>query len=134
MKAFTINTMAGLSRFGSVLILMLTSVVAEPRELYRSPIPGDKGTYYIIEKSVSSEKKFEVLASRVGPHGEYTGFTRLLINCNTHEYLVLAYGEESGNKKRPSKSLKDISDGSKWTDLVIGSSKYDLVQFVCKNS
>jgi len=114
-----------------LLALMLTSEFAFTKELYRAPSAGDKGTYYVLESKDSGNDIIHVLTSRVGKGNAYTDFTELKINCKSKQYYELAGGSENGAKEKPSKQLNDWSKSSKWTSLVPGSSKYDLVNFIC---
>jgi hypothetical protein len=110
--------------------VMLMAGFSSAKELYRAPSAGDKGTYYIIDKK-QVNNMVQVLTSRIGKNNAYTDFTKLRINCDTKQFFVLAGSEEDGAKDNPSSELKDYSQNSKWTSLVQGSSKYDLVMYVC---
>lgn len=119
------------------LIVVLTLTAAAPalcQQVYRAPTAGDKGTYFLLSKEVLANKQFKVLTSRVGKGGEYTDFTELKVDCESKRYFELAGGSEDGQKDKPSAPLKDWSGRSKWTSLVPGSSKSDLVRFVCGGS
>jgi hypothetical protein len=111
---------------------LLISNISIAKDLYRAPSAGDKGAYYVLESKKLSDGVFQVLSSRIGKGNAYTDFTELKINCKTKQYVELAGGEEDGAKDMPTKELKNWSDQSKWTSLVNGSSKYDLVKYVCK--
>ncbi|MCH7310611.1 hypothetical protein [Acinetobacter sp. ANC 4805] len=81
---------------------------------------GDKGKYYLIEKSRIGDI-VTTLHKRVGV--DSTGYTKLNINCKTEQAQELGYSE---------KSAKDIKlNPSSWYNLEYGSSKYDLYNFVC---
>ncbi len=116
-----------------VTMLVFSSATALANEMYRKPSSGDKGTYYIVESEPLDDGTIRVLSSRVGKGGTYTDFTELKVNCKTKQYFELAGSSEDGDKKKPTKPLKEWS-GSKWVSLVAGSSKSDLVSFVCKKS
>ncbi len=107
------------------------SNISMAKDLYRGPSAGDKGEYYVLENKKIGDGLFQVLSSRIGKGNAYTDFTELKINCKTKQYFELAGGEEDGVKDKPSKELKDWSKQSKWTSLVNGSSKSDLVEYVC---
>jgi len=107
------------------------SSIAMAKDLYRAPSAGDSGAYYVLRSEKLDGGQVKVLTSRIGKGSEYTDFTELKINCQSREYLVLAGGSEDGAKEKPSKALKDWSKDSKWTSLVSGSSKSDLVGHVC---
>ncbi|NTU73252.1 hypothetical protein HGB07_03730 [Candidatus Roizmanbacteria bacterium] len=117
-----------------ILIVAMLSVsnVSVAKELYRAQSAGDQGSYYILESKELENGILQVLSSRVGKGNAYTDFTKLKVNCITKQYFEIAGGEENGAKDNPTEALKDRSKQSKWTSLVIGSSKYDLVEFVCK--
>lgn len=86
-------------------------------------VPGDKGRYFLIEMSRQGDV-VKSLHKRVGPG--YVGFTRMETNCRTMKYRDMGYSEEGPDKIK--------SDPTKWTDLVPGSSKFDMAHFVCKRS
>ncbi|WP_146027247.1 hypothetical protein [Bowmanella denitrificans] len=104
------------------------SVIAN--EMYRAPSSGDSGTYYIVNSEKGSDGILTVLSSRIGKDNAYTDFTKLNVNCASMQYFELGGSSEDGAKKSPSKKLKDWSN-AKWTSLVPGSSKSDLVRYVC---
>lgn len=99
-------------------------------EMYRAPSFGDSGTYFIVTSEKGGDGILTVLSSRIGKDNAYTDFTKLKVNCASKQYFELGGSSEDGAKKSPSKSLKDWSN-SKWTSLVPGSSKSDLVHYVC---
>lgn len=89
------------------------------------PIPrsvaGDKGKYILIE----AKRTGNVVASlhkRVGVNE--TGYSRVEANCSTKQYRDMGYSEDDPG------TIK--ANPGKWTDLVEGSSKSDLVKFVCQ--
>ena len=90
-----------------------------------TPIPrsvdGDKGKYYLLEtKKVGDIVK--TLHKRVGV--DSVGYTKTETNCKTMLVRVIGYSEESP---------VDIKENpTKWFELVPGSSKSDLANFVCK--
>lgn len=115
------------------LIILLFSVapLSYAKEMYRAPSAGDSGTYYVLKHEKFDANLIKVLTSRVGKNKEYTDFTELKINCESMQFFELAGGSEDGEKNYPTEPLKDWSSKSKWTPLVTGSSKYDLVNFIC---
>lgn len=115
-----------------LIALMFTSGLASAKDLYRAPTAGDKGAYYILEAEDQGDNIVHVLSSRVGNNNAYTDFTELKVNCKTKQYFKFAGSDEDGAKDKPSEPLKDWSKNSKWTSLVTGSSKHDLVMYVCK--
>ncbi|GAB3015286.1 hypothetical protein [Bowmanella dokdonensis] len=104
------------------------SVVAN--EMYRAPSSGDSGTYFIVSSEKGSDGILTVISSRIGKDNAYTDFTKLNVNCASKQYFELGGSSEDGAKKSPSKPIKDWSN-SKWASLVPGSSKSDLVRYVC---
>ena len=113
-----------------LLIVMLVSTLASAKELYRAPSAGDKGAYYVLQKQYSGPL-VQALTSRIGKNNADTAFTKLRINCDTKEYFVLETSVENGARDSPTDPLNDISTKSKWVSLVKGSSKYDLVMYLC---
>ncbi|WP_152487840.1 MULTISPECIES: hypothetical protein [unclassified Pseudomonas] len=116
----------------AIAILMTINTFCYSRELYRAPTAGDSGTYYVLTHEKIDLNISKVLTSRIGKNNEYTDFTELNINCASKQYLELASNNEDGAQEKPTKPLKAWSNNSKWTSLVAGSSKYELVQFICK--
>ena len=84
-------------------------------------VPGDKGKYFLLEKKKTGNV-VRALHKRVGV--DSVGYTLTEINCSTMLIRELGYSEESPSaiKEKP----------SKWFELVSGSSKSDLANFVCK--
>ncbi len=117
-----------------LLLLILVTALSFSclaNDMYRSPKQGDYGTYYVLKSENIRHGVFKVLTSRIGKGKAYTDFTELGINCLDRKYFILAGSSEDGSKDKPSKPLSDWSKTSKWTHLVYGSSKYDLLSFVC---
>lgn len=121
-----------MKRYFAAIILISVSINSYAKEMYRAPSSGDSGTYYVLKHEKIENGIIKALTSRVGKGNEYTDFTELKINCVSKQYFELAGSNEDGAQEKPSKLLKDWSGQSKWTSLVTGSSKYDLVQFICK--
>ncbi|MCS0379749.1 hypothetical protein [Vibrio diabolicus] len=115
-----------------ICLLFTFSFSLQAKELYRAPSAGDSGAYYVLKQSKQTDGTIKVLTSRVGKGKAYTDFTELKINCKKRLYFTLAGSSEEGAKSKPSKPLKDWSKNSKWTSLVNGSSKSDLVYYVCR--
>lgn len=113
------------------VVLLACSFYVTANEMYRAPSPGDSGTYFIISSEKGNDGILTVLSSRIGKDNAYTDFTKLNVNCQTNQYFELGGSSEDGAKKFPSKPLKGWSN-SKWTTLLPGSSKSDLVRYVCK--
>lgn len=113
------------------IILAFVSLEAIANTLYRAPSSGDRGAYYIIEKKKLDKNMFYVLTSRVGKNKAYTDFTKLKIDCGSMKYFELAGSSVDGFRMKPIGKFRDWSQRSKWTALINGSSKSDLVHFVC---
>lgn len=121
-----------MKKYFATILLMSMSAVSYAKEMYRTSAAGDSGTYYVLTQEEIEDGIKKVLTSRIGKGNEYTDFTELKINCTSMQYFELAGSNEDGAKDNPTKPLKDWSSNSKWTSLVTGSSKYDLVKFICK--
>jgi len=105
----------------SLAVAANSLAVAQAETLIPRSTSGDKGRYYLLEM----DKKGDIVTTihkRVGV--SYTGYTKTEINCKTKNIRVLGYSEESPSaiKTKP----------TEWFSLVPGSSKSDLVNFVCK--
>lgn len=111
------------------LTILAGSLVA--KEMYRAPSSGDSGSYFVLNSDEIEGGIIKVLTSRIGKGNAYTDFTELKINCESKQYYELAGGSADGAKDLPTKPLKDWSAQSNWTSLVVGSSKYDLVIYIC---
>ncbi|MCF7354228.1 MULTISPECIES: hypothetical protein [Vibrio] len=120
--------------FYTAIMLISVTSFCDAKELYREPTARDSGTYYVLTHEKMEPNVSKVLTNRIGKGNEYTSFTELKINCASKQYFELAGSIEDGVQEKPTKPLKDWSSKSKWTSLVSGSSKYDLVQFVCKKN
>lgn len=98
--------------------VLVTSAFGTEVEFPRSM--ADKGRYYLLEKSTKAGI-ITTVHKRVGVNE--TGYSKTEINCSTSQYRDVGYGE-GGPKK-----IKAVS--GRWTDTLSGSSKSDLVSFVC---
>ena len=112
-------------RSRSVIAVLVGAFVAPVSIAAQSEIPiprsvaGDKGKYFLLDKKKSGSI-VRVLHKRVGV--DSVGFTLTETNCSTMQMRELGYSEES-----PA-SIKE--NPSKWFELVPGSSKSDLANFV----
>lgn len=116
--------------------ILIVAAIAAPgvalsQQLYRAPSAGDRGTYYVLSNEKLGGGQVKVLTSRVGKGAAYTDFTELKVDCKNRQYFELAGGSEDGEKDTPTAPLNDWSARSKWTSLVPGSSKSDLVNYIC---
>lgn len=80
----------------------------------------DKGTYYLLDAKTKGSIT-TTLHKRVGVNE--TGYSRTEINCKSKQYRDMGYSEAGPDKI--------VGSPGKWTDLVSGSSKSDLVNFSC---
>lgn len=99
-------------------------------DLYRAPSAGDSGEYYILKQETIGAGMLKVLSNRVGKGAAYTDFTELKVNCKSKQYFELVGGDADGKQMTPPLELTPRKN-SKWVSLVPGSSKSDLVKFVC---
>jgi hypothetical protein len=103
----------------SLIAATFTMAAHADIEIPRS-VGGDKGKYYLMSANRSGNIVY-TLHKRVGPSG--TGYTRVANDCATGQYTELGYSEVSPNSM--------TTYAPRWTDLVRGSSKSDLFNFVC---
>lgn len=102
--------------------LIVTASIAAQSEI---PIPrsvaGDKGKYFLLENKKSGNV-VRALHKRVGV--DSIGYSLTETNCAKMQMRDLGYSEESPSdiKQNP----------TKWFELVPGSSKSDLANFVCR--
>lgn len=103
--------------------LPLSAIASKATPIPRS-IPGDKGKYFLLEMTKNGNI-IKTLHKRIGV--AEVGFSRTEINCANMQYKDIGYGEGSPAQ------IKNYPPGrTKWTSLVEGSSKSDMVKFVCK--
>lgn len=108
-----------------ILLLLGISLATLSIATTETPIPrsvsGDKGKYFLLEKKKTGQI-IQALHKRIGV--DSVGYSLTEINCKTMKVRDLGYSEESSTaiKQRP----------TKWFDLVPGSSKSDLANFVCR--
>jgi hypothetical protein len=80
----------------------------------------DKGTYYLLVAETRGSVT-TALHKRVGVNE--TGYSKTEISCKTMQYRDMGYSEVGPDKI--------AGTPGKWTDALSGSSKSDLVNFVC---
>lgn len=111
---------------GALLISFLCSAgfadASEPSgvQIPRS-VAGDKGTYFLLEMKKQGDI-IRAVHKRVGV--DSIGYTVTETNCATMQMREIGYSEVSPSAIRP--------HPTKWFDLVPGSSKSDLANFVCR--
>lgn len=105
----------------AVSFIATSSIAAQSEIPILRSVAGDKGKYFLLEKKKSGNV-VRTLHKRVGV--DSIGYTLTEINCAKMQMRELGYSEQS-----PS----DIEQNpTKWFDLVPGSSKSDLANFVCR--
>lgn len=105
----------------AVLATLPRAAAAQREVQIPRSMPGDKGTYYLLEAKRSGST-VRTLHKRVGPSG--TGYTKMEVNCRTMMVRDLGYSEEAPTSIRESPSH--------WFELVPGSSKSDVANFACR--
>lgn len=107
------------------LLLVLTITLAGQVVVAEELIPrsmAEKAKYYLI--SVENDGEYlKTVHRRTSSWG--TGYSVTRIDCNRKRYMDLGYGDGSVS------SIK-MYDKTMWANIVPGSSKSDLVGFVCK--
>lgn len=98
-----------------------TSIAAQSEIPIPRSVAGDKGKYFLLEKKKSGSIE-RALHKRVGV--DSIGYTLTETNCATMQMRELGYSEQS-----PS-AIKE--NPTKWFELVPGSSKSNLANFVCR--
>jgi hypothetical protein len=102
------------------LLMALVPITIEAKEIEIPRSMPEKGRYYLIESSRRGSI-ISAVHKRVGPSG--TGYTKTESNCATGKMRQIGYSEEGVREIR--------SNPTKWFDLVEGSSKSDLFNFLC---
>ena len=103
------------------LILMGVGHAAYAETLIPRSMAGDKGKYYLIE-SKRNGNVVTAIHKRIGVYDTY--YTKTETNCSTMKMREIGGSDVSVNaiKVNP----------TQWFDLVSGSSKSDLANFVCR--
>ena len=101
-------------------LLALPAFAQQETSIPRS-VAGDKGKYYLLESKRTGDI-VKATHKRVGV--DSVGYTKTETNCKTKLMREMGYSEESASKA--------TGTPSKWFDLVPGSSKSDVANFVCK--
>lgn len=113
-----------------VLILLCMNFSFAQEQFIPKSSPGDKGKYYLISVESVPNGNLITLHKRVGVYD--INYTKTEINCSNKTYRVIAESDASLDEVK-NIMVKDAHPAlTKWTELVVNSSKYDLVTFVCK--
>jgi hypothetical protein len=100
----------------------LTSTIAIGAETAIPRSMADKGQYFLLTKT-AKDGIITTVHKRVGLHE--TAYSETQINCKTQQYRDAGYSEEGPHRIKPVTG--------KWTDALAGSSKSDLLTFVCSH-
>ena len=107
------------------LFLAVAIMLAWQAALAEELIPrsmAEKAKYYLI--SVENDGAYlKTVHRRTSSWG--TGYSVTRIDCKNKRYMDLGYGDDSISNIK-------MYDDIRWTQIVQGSSKSDLVTFVCK--
>lgn len=103
------------------MILVGTTNVTYAETFIPRSVVGDKGKYFLID-SKRSGNVVTAIHKRVGVYDTY--YTKTETNCSTMKM------RELGGSDVSAKSINNSP--TKWFDLVQGSSKSDLANFVCR--
>lgn len=102
-----------------IIAFISGSAVAET--LIPRSVSGDKGKYYLLE-SKRNGNVITAIHKRVGVYDTY--YTKTETNCSTMKMREIGGSETSVKAIKP--------NPTKWFELVQGSSKSDLANFLCK--
>ena len=105
------------------LFLVGSGHAAYAETLIPRSMAGDKGKYYLIE-SKRSGNVVTAIHKRIGVYDTY--YTKTETNCSTMKM------REIGGSDVSVSAIK--ANPTKWFDLVPGSSKSDLANFVCRKN
>jgi hypothetical protein len=103
------------------LLFFSTNNYSEELQIPRSAT-GDKGSYYLVSKATKGSFVTSI-HKRIGPGSII--FTRLQTDCDRHLQRMMGVGYEGLT------SIKN--EPTEWYDLIPGSSKNDVADFVCKD-
>lgn len=105
---------------GTLIVAAVFTIEANAAEVQIPRTMADKGKYYLLDAKFKGGVT-TTLHKRVGVHE--TGYSQTEINCKSMQYRDMGYSEAGPDKVAGSPG--------KWTDALSGSSKSDLVNFVC---
>lgn len=104
-----------------VFTIALAAQIAVAEELIPRSM-AEKAEYFLI--SVDNDGQYlKTIHRRTSSWG--TGFSVTRIDCANKRYMDLGYGDDS------QANIK-MYDDTQWTQPIEGSSKSDLVNYVCK--
>jgi hypothetical protein len=114
-----------MNRLSYIPLVLCSALLGQAFAQQETPIPrsvaGDKGNYFLLNSTrVGSVVK--ALHKRVGV--DSVVYTKTETNCKTMLMREIGFSEESPSQ------IKE--NPTKWFELVPGSSKSDLANFVCK--
>ena len=105
----------------TISITSFNTIAAQTETQIPRSATGDKGKYYLLETKKNGSIIL-ALHKRIGP--DSVGYTKTETNCATMKMREIGYSEVS---------ISTIKENTtKWFDLVPGSSKSDLANFICK--
>ncbi|MEB3244382.1 MAG: hypothetical protein VKJ06_00130 [Vampirovibrionales bacterium] len=106
------------------MISLLTALVCYPAFAVSPKIYRTEGfaNYYLLTATRNGDI-IRTTTKRVGKNE--TGFTLSENNCRTKQFKELGYGEGTSET-----SIK-LHKSTQWSDLFPGSSRQDLMDFVC---
>lgn len=95
-----------------------------PGEYIAPPNSEDIGKYYLLSKTQTSDG-LETVYVRKSPNGQT--YTKSLVKCDTLQFKALGYSNVSA---------ADIKDKvpANWSDIVPGTSRFQMVKMVCGSS
>ena len=105
---------------GLMIVGAAYGIAAHATEVQIPRTMADKGKYYLLDSKTKAGIT-TTLHKRVGVNE--TGYSKTEINCKTNQYRGMGYSEDGPDKL--------AGTPGKWTDVLSGSSKSDLVNFVC---
>ena len=112
--------MSKLLSIGTLAAAALFTIEANAAEVEIPRTMTDKGRYYLMEATTKGGITTTV-HKRVGV--SEAGYSKTQINCKSMQYRDMGYSEAGPDKIAGSPG--------KWTEAITGSSKSDLVNFVC---
>jgi hypothetical protein len=105
--------------------LKFPALAPPPPGEYIPRASDEKADYYLLSKTQTPEGLVTVSARKSAQGTQRMTYTKTLINCAAHQYKVLGYSavsaEDTDNK----------TPQPHWSDIVRGTSKYEMVKMVC---